>query len=233
MNVEQLISLARQRVSSRVPRYIDLDAAVDSSRQEIADMAVEKVQFALEQAILGAQSILRSTCQEYIEALYVTDDLRIAIRSEKSYLEDGYGPREMLDDLLNSRTAKVNDEGKKYVVVPLKKKPDANIPEAISKKTSELFVKGREARASGKTLSQMVTDMQSLIRRSANAPTAPRGASENAFRTASEGQDPSKDWVHPGFQGVNQLEFINQQLQTDLQEGAVRLIEDAVNRMRR
>lgn len=234
MNVEQLISLARQRVSGRVPRYIDMDAAVKDSRQDIVDMTIEKVQFAMEQAILGAQSILRSTCQEYIEALYVTDDLRIAIRQEKAYLEDGFDRREMLDDLLNSPKAKTSKiDGDKYVIIPLRQKPDANITQAISKKTSELFVKGRESKASSTTLQRMVSDMQNLTRRSSNAPVAARGASEKAFAVASEKQDPSKDWVHPGFQGVNQLEFINQQLQTDLQENAVRLIEDAVNRMRR
>lgn len=233
MSIEQLIADARQKVSSRVPRYIDLSKATEMARQDIVDMAMEKVQFAMEQAILGAQSILRSTCQEYIEALYITDDLKIAISAAKSYLEDGYDRREMLDDLLNSPKAKVSAEGNTYVSVPLRKKEKSNITEAIGKKASDLFSKGRENQASSGTLERMVSDMQSLVRRSSNAPTDARGASENAFATASSKQDPSKDWVHPGFQGVNQLEFINQQLQTDLQEGAVRLMEDAVNRMRR
>ncbi len=233
MNVDQLIANARRRMSGRVPRYIDIVSVIDQVKPEIVNMAVERVQFAMEQAILGAQTILRSTCQEYIEALYVTEDLKIAIKEDKAYLEDGYDRREMLDDLLNSPKAKVSEDGNKYINVPLKKKPDANISEAISKKASELFSKGREANASPNTLERMVSDMQSLVRRSGNAPTASRGASENAFRTASQKQDPSNDWVHPGFQGVNQLEFINQQLQTDLQEGAVRLLEDAVNGMRR
>lgn len=234
MNVENLIALARQKVSGRVPNYIDLGMASKLAHPEIANMAVERVQTALEQAILGAQSILKSTCAKYIEGLYIRDDLTIGIRQEVAYLESGYDQREMLDDMLDSPKAKMSKDGNKYLIVPMGDKPSPNIAQAVGKKTSELFLKGRQAKASGRTLDSLVRDMQSITQRAPKvASNPPKNATSSEFRTATSKQDSGSDWVHPGFSGLNQLEFINQQLRVDLEEGAVRLLENAIEGMRR
>lgn len=234
MDIDALISLARQKVSGRVPSYINMVEAADASKVEVTDMVMERIQSAMEQAILGAQSILRTTCQKYIEGLYVTEDLKIGIREDVAYLEDGYDRREMQDKMLSGPNAKdLKDGSGRYAIVPIGNAPNSNIAAAIGKKTSELFTKGRQAKASARSLDLMVRDMQSVIRKSANAPHAPRNSHEKEFRTVTDKQDSSKDWVHPGFQGVNQLEFINLQLQVDLEEGALRILETTVDRMRR
>lgn len=233
MNIEPLLNRARLKVSANTPSYVDMQKVVAASRQEVADMAVERMQTAMEQAILGAQSILRTTSQEYIEALYITDDLTIAIREDKMYLEEGYDRREMLESMLSSPKAKTSAGGDRYVVVPIGKTPAVNISSAIGKKTSELFTKGRKAGSSVGTLGGMISDMQDVLKGSGNAPYAPRNSQKKEFRTAIDSQNSDTQWTHPGFQGVNQLEFINQQLRSELESGAQRVLEDNVNRMRR
>lgn len=236
MNVDQLLQDAKNKLQGRFPRYIDLDAASKAARQDVADMAMAYVSKAMNQAILGAQSKLRSTSEEYINALYITDDLRIDIRQESRYLEDGSEPREMLPELLAGKSAQPMKDGGTFAIIPIGNKPDSNIQGAIAKKTSDLFDSGRRAGASGRSLNDMVSDMQATIRGANNAATSPRNAptsDDDKFRTASSHQDPATKWVHPGFEGVNQLEFINGQLKVELQEGAVAAVERAANEMRR
>jgi hypothetical protein len=227
MDVSSLLVEARRKVSYRLPRSVNIDQLIERVRQEVVNMAMEKLQDAMEQAILGAQSILKSTCQEYVDALYITDDMKIAIREDKAYLETGYDGYEMREALLNGPKAKVSKDGDRYVVVPIGKKSESNVTEAIGRKTSELFSKGKSSNASDGTLGRMVQDMQSLARRSFNND---RPASEGETRTVSDKQDGG--WVHPGFQGVNQLEFINETLRSRLLEETVRIIESAASRMR-
>lgn len=234
MQVDRLIQDAISKLQGRFPRYIDLAAVGRENQTEIADMAMERLGSAMEQAILSAQSILRSTSQEYIEALYISDDLRIEIREDKKYLEDGYGPREMLPDLLASGKAHTSANGVRTISVPIGKKPDSNLQEAISKKAAELFTKGKSAGASGNSLKDSIAAMRSLASRSENAPVTARSTTGGQkYATASSNQNPSEDWVHPGFQGVNQLEFINETLRVELESGAAEIIERRANEKRR
>lgn len=236
MDIDRLLQTAKNKLQGRFPRYIDLDAVVRLSRSTVADMAMARVSFAMDQAILGAQSKLRTTSEEYVNALYVTDDLQIGIRPEARYLEEGYARREMLPDLLAGKSAKPMNDGGTYAIVPIGDKPDSNLKSAITKKTSELFSAGRRAGASGKSLADMVSGMQSRLRSADNASTSPRNAptsKEDEFRTASSKQNPAEKWVHPGFEGMNQLEFINHQLRVELEEGATQIVERAANELRR
>jgi len=235
MKVNELIAQARETVAGSTPRYIDINVAAENARQGIEDMAFSRVGQAMEQAILGAQSVLKSTCEEYIEALYVDDDIKIAIRSDKAYLEQGYAPREMMEDLLSSPKAKISADGDRYVKVPIGGKPTKDIRTVIGKKASDLFTKG-SGKASNTTLADMTKSMQNL---SNQAPPVLDGPSKLEFRVVSEKQDqswkykPEQPWVHPGFSGVNQLDAINAQLEADMKQDAMYLVKAEVDKMRR
>lgn len=190
MDTTSLINTARQQVANRVDKRINLDDIVHVSKNEIQAMAEEKVNTAMEMAILGAQSVLKTTSDKYINALYIKDDLTIGLRDSVSYLEDGYPAREMLQSLTTGLKSKMAKDGSRYTVIPIGGQLDFEGMRPQSKR--------------GKT-------------------------SDSGFKVASSKQDPSMDWIHPGFEGVHQLEFINEQLTVDLQEGAVRILEDAIS----
>lgn len=235
MKIDTLIAVARESIIGSTPRYIDINQACENARQEITDMAYSRVAQAMETAILGAQSILKTTCEEYINALYVDDDMHIAIEQDKAYLESGYAPREMLDDLLASPKAKVSKEGDRYIKVPIGADKHTDVRGAIERRASELFSKG-SGKASGRTLADMAKEMHSLAAK-ANPVQPSSGPIE--FRVASENQDnrwkynAEQPWVHPGFSGVNQLQTINMQLDSDLREQAAFIIRNEVDKMRR
>jgi hypothetical protein len=238
MNIDALIHNARHKIHTSASST-KIDTAIDSIRITIANMVVERVQLAMEQAILGAQSILGSTCPDYIAGLYISDDCTIMIHDEVAYLEHGYRSRRMLDSLLSSVHAKVAKDGSKYLVVPVGQKQAVNPALAIGQQTSQLVAKGSAVNASENTLSQMVEDMQAVIRNTSIVSAQVRKERANQsnggkkeFRTASSKQDQNNSWIHPGFVGVNQLDSINLQLRVDLEENAVRLLEQAIDAMR-
>jgi len=230
MSIESLIGDAKVKITGRIPRYIDLNAAIFSVKTDIADAVMSRCHSALEEAILGAQSVLKTTCQQYIDDLYIADDFTIQVRDSSRHLEHGYAAREMKEDLLSSPKAKMNDKGNRRVVVPIGKSKGSSVSQAIEKKTSELFSKGKQNKASSRTLGDMVDEMRNLARTATDV--SAKEPSKDGFRTVSDSQDSSNSWVHPGFEGVNQLESINQRLRVDIQEEVIRIIEAEVDRMR-
>jgi hypothetical protein len=232
MNIERILWAARNKIAHRFPRYIDLNEAVDACRMEIADMASQKVAAAMQEAILGAQSKLYTEAAEYIEALYISEAGRIEIREDKKHLEYGYGPRQMLPDLLNSPKVKHNHRGEKTITVPVGiSDGQKDLATSIQGKASELFSASRRLGATGKSLDQMTQSMREIIHRADSAPASIGGGAQE-FATASETQDPVTQWVHPGFDGVKQLDAINTALKVDMEESAAIILESVANTMR-
>jgi len=230
MDVSHLIRDAIKQMT--IPSYINPQYIEVAATTDVANMVVERVQMSLEQAILGAQSILKSTAEEYINALYITDGLTIGIAATASHLETGYGPREMQDDLLSSPKAKTSKDGTtKYLIVPIGKEKKTDIHNAIRNKTSDLFRKGSLGGASMKSLDEMTKDMRNVIS-NVSSSKFHKPASEPEFATVSSSQDASESWVHPGFVGLRQLDAINYQLKIDLSEASVVIVKQVVDDMR-
>lgn len=197
----------------------DRDELLENTYEQILQAVAELVQYALETAILGAQSALGSRAEEYILGLKVNDDLTIGISEDAAHLEHGYPSYEMLPELATGSKSKTAEDGSQYTVIPLGRSKGSNIQAAISMKASELLKSGWMS-SSQTSAMQMAETMK--ISKTSTPSKEPHG-----FATASTKQDPSKSWVNPGFAGVKQLSFINQQLKADIKDKVISLAENA------
>lgn len=227
MNVYPLINDVKSRIAYRLPRHIPFDDIVNDSYQDIIETVAVKVHFALEQAMLGAQSVLKSQADEYISGLKINEDLSIGIEDDVKYLEYGYGSWNMLDNLLTGPKAKTAKDGSLYNIIPVGKQDSSKIKRSMRMKAKDVISGGSTKGVSNRKLQDIVDSMEETLKMAKDTkPQGPQG-----FATASSKQNSSEKWVHPGFMGVRQLDFINVQLRNDLIESVMAIIEDRSMRM--
>lgn len=227
MNLNPIIEEARSRVEYKLPHHIRFLDIVDVAYQEIADTVAEKVYFALEQAMLGAQSALKTQADEYISALVVNDDLTIGISDKARHLEDGYDRWQMLENLVTGPKSKVSKKGNLYNIIPIGKVDGSRVSRAMNQKAKDVISSGALSGTSTRKLRDIVQDMSEVIKMSQDVKSQP----PKGFATASSTQNEAVDWVHPGFDGVRQLDQINAQLRSDLVDSVVAILEDKAWRM--
>jgi hypothetical protein len=227
MNLNPLIEEARSRVEYKLPRHIRFRDVVDFAYQDITDAVAEKVHFALEQAMLGAQSVLKTQADDYISGLTVNDDLTIGIDAKVRYLEDGYDSHQMLENLVTGPKSKVSKSGNLYNIIPIGKVDSTKTKRAMSQKAKEVISEGAYSGVSNRKLQDIVDDMSETLKMAQDVKSQPA----KGFATASSKQNAAEKWVHPGFSGVNQLDQINTQLKVDLVDSVVAIIEDKAWRM--
>ena len=223
MNLNPLLNDVKSRVMHRLPQGVNVDEVVEENIQEITDAVVERVGFALEQAMLGAQSILKTQSADYINGLSVSDDLTIEIDASVKYLEEGYGPHQMLENLITGPKSKVAKDGSLYNTIPIGKTNQVDVKRAMGNQTKAFLGKGYGAGTSRRKLQDIVSKMTSDINGATNVPRS----EVKRFATASSKQDPASSWVNPGFAGVNQLDQINAQLRDELIEQVSNIVESA------
>lgn len=227
LDLSMLIGESRWLIEWRLPTDVSFDQVIEANKESIKDELIEtihsKVQYALESAILGAQSALGSRADEYINALRIEHDLTIGIDPSARHLEDGYSSYEMLPKLATGPKSKVAEDGSRYATVPLGKTNESKIHSAISMKASELIKKGA-LRNSTEGAMQMAETMKM------SRPSVP-SKEAHSFATASTKQDSSESWVNPGFAGVKQLYFINETLKVELQQAIASVIQQAARSM--
>jgi hypothetical protein len=211
--------MAKSRVKFRVGDVFleNLDSDVV---QKINNQAAEKISFAMEQAIMGATSVLKTKAETYIKALHINEDGLIGISQEHSWLEYGYERYQMLLGLLTGPKSKTSKDGHVYTTVPIGGSKGTNLAGAISGKISEVSQKGSEVKADKRTLADIKREMRNVLRPKETPPSKPE------FRIASDKQDESSDWVNHGFEGVNQLESINRMLEEEIINDIAKILED-------
>lgn len=211
----------RLGLSSGFSSFYDHDKSdlLKDAYERILEAVAELVQYALETAILGAQSALGSRAEEYILGLKVNNDLTIGISEDAAHLEYGYPSYEMLPDIATGSKSKIAEDGSRYAVIPLGKSKGSNIQAAISMKTSELLKS--DWMSSSQTSAMQMAETMKISKNSIPS------KEPHSFATASTKQNTSQSWVNPGFAGVQQLNFINQQLKVDIKEKVISIAEDA------
>lgn len=219
--VTNLIEEVRVRISYRLPQDANFDELVSRRMQDIVDSVIERTTFALEQSILGAQSILTTQAEKYINGLNINDNLEIEIDDDVKYLEYGYGSWNMLENLITGPKAKVAKDGSLYNIIPIGKNKESNVKDAIASKTHSIVNEGAAIGGSIGNLKNVVDSMISKIHGANNTPSS----EPTKFVTASSKQNADDKWVHPGFTGVHQLDNINHQLKLDLIEVVSNIIE--------
>jgi hypothetical protein len=219
MNFDKFIEMAKGRVKYRIGD-IFLENLDDDVLQRINNQVTERISFAMEQAIMGATSILKTKAETYINALHINEDCLIGIDEEHSWLEYGYERYQMLAGLLTGPKSKVSKDGHLYTTIPIGGSRGTNLAGAIAGKVSEVFQKGSEIRADKRTLTDIKQEMRNVLRPKETSPSKPK------FRVASDKQDDSSNWVNPGFEGVNQLESINRMLEEEIISDITKVLED-------
>ena len=221
VQVDNLLREVKAKISYRLPPGVSFDDVAEANRQQIVDVMVERTSFALEQAILGALSTLKTQAEEYINGLKISENLEIEIDDKVKYLEEGYGRWEMLEHLVTGPKAKVSKEGNLYNRIPIGKRRGKRLKDAIEDQTLPIIREGAAVGGSLGSLKTVVDKMMSNIRGTSDVPAS----DVSKFATASTKQDSGESWVHPGFTGVNQLDGINYQLKSDLVETVANIIE--------
>jgi len=225
MDVAVVIDEVKRRISGRLPRDVIFDEIVEENKQDIIDAIVEKVSFAMEQAILGAQSILKSQSDDYINGLRLSGDLTIEIDESVKYLEEGYDRHPMLENFLTGPKSKIAKDGSVYSVIPIGKREGDNTEKAMGNQVKSVLTRGVGKGASIGKLQDIVERMTNTINGTVNT----QSKEPTGFAVASSKQDSSSSWVHPGFEGVNQLYYINTLLKQEMIEVVSVIIEEAVN----
>ena len=183
-------------------------------------------------AVQLAGERLHSTRDEYIGALHEenpSEDVYVVyLDPAADHLEDGYAPFPMLPKLFMGAKGKISKDGHRYVVIPMRQRTSAINPSSTKHmdlaERLKAEVRTRQFKTtkagvdpkSGKyrTTERMVSgpdtpkNLKGLtrVREYANKEAADKGqimsSSYFTFRVASEKQDPSKRWKHPGFAGA-------------------------------
>lgn len=224
MDVVAVINEVRGKVAHMLPRDITFDDIVEENKQEIIDVVMEKVAHAMEQAILGAQSVLKTQSDDYINGLKLGSDLSIEIDESVKYLEEGYDRHPMLENLLTGPKSKIAKDGSLYNTIPIGKKKKSDTKRAMGNQADNVLSKGWSIGTSMGKLEDIVKNMTATINSTSDTPSH----EATGFAVASSKQDAASKWVHPGFEGVNQLYYINTQLRYDMVEAVSLLIERAV-----
>jgi hypothetical protein len=123
----------------------DIGRLLGETREFVTRAVDERVNSALEEAILGAQSILQQDAGEYIEALFVSDSYQLEIREHAFHLEYGYDNRQ--GDKLSAQAEKREEQPKQ-----------SDVFQVTTNKVNDLFSKQNKS-----NLSQSIQDMQSII----------------------------------------------------------------------
>jgi len=210
----------------------ELKDLTDSVIREFAEIAPRLSKSIYRKAKDMAASRLHSTRDQYIAALHEESPEEgiyiVYLDPEADYIEDGYPPFPMLPKLFSGPKAKTAKDGHKYVIIPMRQrtapinpsnKQQADLSDRLRSEikmrqwktskagtnkagkyaTTERMVSGKSTHPYLKGLTR-VREYESKEAKEKGAP--PMSSSYFTFRVASQKQDPSKMWRHPGFAGA-------------------------------
>jgi len=205
-------------------------------------------------AVEMAGQRLHSTRDQYIDALHEenpSEDVYVVyLDPEADHLESGFPSFPMMPKLFMGPKAKISKSGRKYVVIPLRQTTSAINPSSVKQtdlaerlkaevRTREFkTVKAGVSAKTGKyrTVERMIPgsntpkNLQGLtrVREFKDKDAAEKGhimsSSYFTFRVASENQDASKRWVHPGFPGAKIFPELEQWIEGELEQILVDLM---------
>lgn len=228
MSLDDLLTDGKMKLHIRGYSRSRIDDIFSGREMEMLQQRVmERIQEAMNEAIIGANSKLDTTAAEYINAIYIDASHYgspvISIREEAKRLEEGYAPFDMLPGLLQSKNKKVSKDGNIYAVIPIGSKQAG--PDVSSTKETDLELSIKAITLDGnKTLSQIVGEMHNRMNTDISV-SGKINKEPESFRIASSSQTGTDKWKHPGFVGVQQLPMINNKLAADLEQ----MINDFIN----
>lgn len=214
----------------------DIDQLADATKESIQLAISQLATAAYSEAIRKAQERLKTSKQDYINALdfeKLGDNIYvISLKGDHANaIEDGYGTFDMKPGLINGPKSKVSAKGTRYNTVPFYHRPSSRSP--LGARQEELRTALRDVIAKHK-LSKIVKDkagvpMQGIVARIKNTGVKDLDGlvkiqktyekkTESyymTFRRVSSNSDPTK-WIHPGFEGVHIFDYLEKYIDVEV-----------------
>ncbi len=208
---------------------IGIDEIGEEIARDLQASVAELAQLTYNKAVEMTNERLHGTRQDYINALHMEEEgpgvYVVYLDPEMNHLEDGYPAFPMLPKLAQGPKSKISKDGHRYVVIPMRKttapvnpgsQKQLDMSVALKKLVAQRRMKKVREGVSPKTGKYTTVErltsnkgvhphLQNLVRvREYKTPESKRPMSSAyfTFRTASEKQDPTSSWFHPGYGGA-------------------------------